>query len=207
MIEKYISDHTSPEDEVLAKLNRETHLKVLYPRMLSGHVQGRILEMISRMIQPRSILEIGTYTGYSAICLAKGLAKDGILHTIEINPELEEIAGRYFGEAGLESCIVRHTGDALELIPQMNKQFDLVFIDAAKEHYPDYYRLVFNKVRPGGFILADNALWDGKVVYPENISDKETSGIMKFNDLVHQDERVENVLLSDRDGLMIIRKL
>ncbi len=207
MFEKYIIDHTSPEDEVLASLNRETHLKVLYPRMLSGHVQGRILEMISRMIRPERILEIGTYTGYSAICLAKGLTKDGFLHTIEINPELDEIAGRYFIKAGLESRIIRHTGDALEIIPKLNEQFDLVFIDAAKEHYPDYYRLVFDKVKKGGFIMADNALWDGKVVSDKNAPDKETQGIMTFNDLVQQDDRVENVLLSDRDGLMVIRKL
>jgi predicted O-methyltransferase YrrM len=207
MIEKYIKDHTTPEDDVLERLNRETHLRVLNPRMLSGHVQGKFLEMISRMICPERILEIGTYTGYSAICLARGLAQNGFLHTIEINPEPDEMAGKYFREAGLESKIIRHIGDALTLIPEMDIRFNLVFIDASKEHYSDYYHLVFDKVKPGGFILADNALWDGKVVLAKNSADKDTLGIMKFNDLVQQDKRVENVLLSERDGLMVIRKL
>jgi predicted O-methyltransferase YrrM len=206
-IETYITDHTSPEDDLLKRLNRETHLKVLNPRMLSGHVQGRFLEMISKMIRPKRILEIGTYTGYSAICLAKGLAGNGILHTIEVNPELEEFAKRYFREAGLESQIIQHGGDALELIPQIDETFDLVFIDAAKESYLDYYHLIFDKVRKGGFILADNALWDGKVVDLNQVQDKETQGIMAFNDFIRKDDRVENVLLSLRDGIMIIRKL
>ncbi len=206
-IETYITDHTSPEDDLLKRLNRETHLKVLNPRMLSGHVQGRFLEMISKMIRPQRILEIGTYTGYSAICLAKGLAGNGILHTIEVNPELEEFAKRYFREAGLESQIIQHGGDALELIPQIDETFDLVFIDAAKESYLDYYHLIFDKVRKGGFILADNALWDGKVVDPNQVQDKETQGIMAFNDFIRKDDRVENLLLSLRDGIMIIRKL
>jgi len=206
-IETYITDHTSPEDDLLKRLNRETHLKVLNPRMLSGHVQGRFLEMISKMIRPQRILEIGTYTGYSAICLAKGLAGNGILHTIEVNPELEEFAKRYFREAGLESQIIQHGGDALELIPQIDETFDLVFIDAAKESYLDYYHLIFGKVRKGGFILADNALWDGKVVDPNQVQDKETQGIIAFNDFIRKDDRVENLLLSLRDGIMIIRKL
>ena len=206
-IETYITDHSSPEDDLLKRLNRETHLKVLNPRMLSGHVQGRFLEMISKMIRPQRILEIGTYTGYSAICLAKGLAGNGILHTIEVNPELEEFAKRYFREAGLESQIIQHGGDALELLPQIDETFDLVFIDAAKESYLDYYHLIFDKVRKGGFILADNALWDGKVVDPNQVQDKETQGIMAFNDFIRKDDRVENVLLSLRDGIMIIRKL
>ena len=206
-IETYITNHTSPEDDLLKRLNRETHLKVLNPRMLSGHVQGRFLEMISKMIQPNRILEIGTYTGYSAICLAKGLVRNGILHTIEVNAELEEFAKRYFREAGLETQIIQHTGDALKLIPQIDETFDLVFIDAAKECYLDYYHLVFDKVRKGGFILADNALWDGKVVDPNQVQDKETQGIIAFNDFIRKDDRVENVLLSLRDGIMIIRKL
>jgi caffeoyl-CoA O-methyltransferase len=205
-IETYIKDHTSPEDDLLKRLSRETHLKVLNPRMLSGHVQGRFLEMISKMIQPNRILEIGTYTGYSAICLAKGLAGNGILHTIEVNPELEEFAKRYFCEAGLEKQIIQHSGDALELIPQIDETFDLVFIDAAKECYLDYFHLIFDKVRKGGFILADNALWDGKVVNPTQDQDKETYGIVAFNDFIRNDNRVENVLLSLRDGIMIIRK-
>jgi predicted O-methyltransferase YrrM len=206
MTDRYIQHHTTAEDEILAKLYRETHLRVLNPRMLSGPVQGKLLEMISRMISPQRILEIGTYTGYSAICLARGLAPDGVLHTIEVNPELDEISFKYFRLANLEKRIVRHTGDALPIIPVLEETFDLVFIDAAKEHYPDYYRVVFDKVRQGGFIIADNVLWDGKVVHQSKNPDRETAGIIAFNDLVQGDDRVENVMLSDRDGLMIIRK-
>jgi caffeoyl-CoA O-methyltransferase len=206
MIERYIQDHTTPEDELLAKLYRETHLKALYPRMLSGPVQGKLLEMISRMVHPERILEIGTYTGYSAICLAKGLAPKGLLHTIEVNPELDEIAFKYFRLAGLEKRIIRHNGDALEVIPAIKEVFDLVFIDAAKEYYPDYYRVVFDKVRKGGFIIADNVLWDGKVLHNNKKPDKDTTGIINFNEIVQSDDRVENVMISDRDGLMIILK-
>jgi predicted O-methyltransferase YrrM len=206
-IENYIGRHTSPEDEVLARLYRETHLKVLNPRMLSGHVQGVFLEMISRMVHPRRVLEIGTYTGYSAICLARGLSEDGILHTIEVNPELAGFSKRYFKEAGVESRIIQHTGDALKIIPLIGEMFDLVFIDAAKEYYPDYYHSVFRKVKSGGFILADNALWDGKVAAKHSKADKETIGIAEFNNIVQKDERVQNVLLAMRDGMMMIRKL
>lgn len=206
MLDGYIQNHTTAEDEILAQLYRETHLRVLNPRMLSGPVQGKLLEIFSRMMNPLAILEIGTYTGYSAICLARGLAPGGVLHTIEVNPELDEIAGKYFKIAGLEKKIVRHTGDALHIIPSLEEIFDLVFIDAAKEHYPDYYSLVFDKVRTGGIILADNVLWDGKVVHQSKKPDKETAGIIAFNDMVQQDVRVENVMISDRDGLMIIRK-
>jgi predicted O-methyltransferase YrrM len=207
IIEKYIGGHTSPEDKVLERLCRETYLKVLNPRMLSGHVQGRFLEMMSKMIQPERILEIGTFTGYSAICLAKGLAKNGKLHTIEVNEELKEMANRYFREAGVEWKIIQHTGDALELIPAINETFDLVFIDAAKDYYLNYYHLIFNKVKKGGFILADNALWEGKVVDQSIDPEKDTRGIMDFNDFVQKDDRVENVLLPLRDGIMVIRKL
>jgi len=206
MIDRYIQHHTTAEDEILAQLYRETHLRVLNPRMLSGPVQGKLLEMISCMINPQRILEIGTYTGYSAICLARGLASNGMLHTIEVNPELDEIAGKYFRLANLENKIVRHTGDALHIIPVLEEIFDLVFIDAAKDHYPDYYSVVFDKVRQGGFIIADNVLWDGKVVHQSKKPDRETAGIIAFNDLVQGDDRVENVMISDRDGLMIIRK-
>ena len=206
MIDRYIQHHTTAEDEILAQLYRETHLRVLNPRMLSGPVQGKLLEMISCMINPLRILEIGTYTGYSAICLARGLAPKGVLHTIEVNPELDEIASKYFRLAGLENRIMRHTGDALHIIPALEEIFDLVFIDAAKDHYPDYYSVVFDKVRQGGFIIADNVLWDGKVVHQSKKPDRETAGIIAFNDLVQGDDRVENVMISDRDGLMIIRK-
>ncbi len=206
MIDRYIQHHTTAEDEILAQLYRETHLRVLNPRMLSGPVQGKLLEMISCMINPIRILEIGTYTGYSAICLARGLASNGMLHTIEVNPELDEIASKYFRLSGLENRIMRHTGDALHIIPVLEEIFDLVFIDAAKDHYPDYYSVVFDKVRQGGFIIADNVLWDGKVVHQSKKPDRETAGIIAFNDLVQGDDRVENVMISDRDGLMIIRK-
>lgn len=206
-IEKYILDHTNKEDALLEELNRETHLKIMYPRMLSGHLQGKFLEMISQMIKPKTILEIGTYTGYSAICLAKGLSDDGILHTIEINPELNSFSEKYFKKAGLKYKIQQHTGSALDIIPQMNEVFDLVFIDADKENYLNYYQLVIDKVNIDGFILADNALWDGKVVKNINKQDKETKGIDEFNKYIQQDKRVENMLLPLRDGIMMIRKL
>ncbi|MCD4731017.1 MAG: class I SAM-dependent methyltransferase [Bacteroidales bacterium] len=206
-MEKYILDHTKEEDSLLAELNRETYLKVIQPRMLSGHLQGKFLEMISCMINPKTILEIGTYTGYSAICLAKGLSVDGILHTIEINPEFNVFSEKYFERSGLKYKIQQHTGSALEIIPQMNEMFDLVFIDADKENYLNYYKMVFDKVKTGGFILADNALWDGKVLKNPNQQDKETKGIDQFNKYIQQDKRVENMLLPLRDGIMMIRKL
>lgn len=206
-IERYIKNHTTPEAKHLAELNRETYVKILYPRMLSGHVQGKFLEMISCMIRPKIILEIGTYTGYSAICLAKGLTKEGVIHTIEINPELEDFSKNYFRKAGLEHNVKQYIGNAIDVIPLINKIFDLVFIDADKENYLNYYNLVFDKVRKGGFILVDNALWDGKVVKPVEQGDKETEGIIKFNDFVQNDNRVENILFPLRDGIMMIRKL
>ena len=206
-LEKYIEEHTTPESKLLDRLNRETHIKVLFPRMLSGHVQGKFLEMISCMIRPEKILEIGTYTGYSAICLAKGLKKEGRIHTIEINPELANISDKYFSESGLKKQIIQHVGNAVEIIPQLNEMFDLIFIDADKENYLKYFHLVFNKVKKGGFILADNAFWDGKVVESKPQDDKETEGIKKFNDFIQNDERVENILASVRDGILMIRKI
>ena len=205
-INKYIEDHTSPEKEILYQLNRETHLKFLFPRMLSGHVQGKFLEMVSCMIRPNLILEIGTFTGYSAICLASGLQKNGVLHTLEIDPENSYFSARFFKKSGVSKRIVQHTGNALEILPEINGPFDLVFIDADKENYLNYYLLVFDKVRKDGFILADNALWDGKVIKQIMTSDKETAGIVEFNDFVQKDERVENILLPIRDGMMMIRK-
>jgi predicted O-methyltransferase YrrM len=206
-LEEYIEQHTTPEEELLYALHRFTHLHTPYPRMLSGHVQGHFLRMISLMLKPARILEIGTFTGYSAICLAGGLIPGGMLHTLEADPSYAEIAREYFAKAGLEDRIVLHEGDALEIIPQLNETFDLVFIDAAKEHYLDYYQLVFDKVRKGGFILADNALWDGRVLEGEKAKDTETAGIIRFNAAIQVDERVENVLLSVRDGVMLIRKV
>jgi caffeoyl-CoA O-methyltransferase len=206
-LEEYIENHSTPEPELLYELRRKTFLHTPYPRMLSGPVQGQFLGMISRMIRPDSILEIGTFTGYSAICLAGGLPEGGILHTIEAERGYAEIAREYFRKAGLEDRIVLHDGDALEIIPKLNESFDLVFIDAAKEHYLDYYHAVFDKVKPGGFILADNALWDGRVLEGERAGDPETRGIISFNKMIREDERVENVLVSIRDGVMLIRKL
>ncbi len=205
-IEQYIEEHTTNENEVLYKLNRATHLKTFYPNMLSGHVQGKFLEMISYMIRPQFILEIGTFTGYSAICLAKGLAPGGKLITLESNEEMENFALEYIGMSGMEDRIELMMGDALEIIPGLKEQFDLVFIDADKEQYTGYYELVLPKVRDGGFILADNVIWGGKAVYDKN-PDKETKGIRRFNEHVKNDPRVEQVMLSVRDGLMLIRKL
>jgi len=205
-LEQYISNHTEAESSLLAELNRETNHKVLLSRMLSGHVQGKFLEMISKMINPKNILEIGTYTGYSALCLAQGLTENGKIHTIEINDELESLIRRYFSRSGLEHKIELHIGNALEIIPGLDEEFDLVFIDADKSQYLDYYNIVIDKTRKGGYILADNVLWSGKVVLPLDPNDDNTSGILVFNDFVHRDTRVENVILPIRDGIMLLRK-
>ncbi len=205
-LDTYILDHCDTEDPILHELNRETHLKVLMPRMLSGHLQGKMLEMISKMIRPSHILELGTYTGYSAICLAKGLIDNGLLHTIEINDELESMARSYFKKSGFSDQIVLHIGDSMAIVPRLSPSFDLVFIDADKRQYLDYYQLVFDRVRSGGYIIADNILWDGKVVEPLKPNDAYTKGILTFNDFVKNDSRVEKVIFPVRDGLMVIRK-
>ena len=205
-IEEYILNHSDDEDPVLAELNRETNLKILRPRMLSGHLQGKILEMLSKMIRPKRILEIGTYTGYSAICLAKGLKEKGVLHSIEINDELEEIITKYIQKSGLQNQINVHFGNALEIMPALNETFDLVFIDGDKREYLAYYELVLKYVKPGGFILADNVLWSGKVIELETPDDEYTKGIFDFNDFLKNDKRVEKVILPLRDGLTLIRK-
>lgn len=205
-IEEYILKHSDQEDPILAELNRETNLKILRPRMLSGHLQGKILEMLSKMIRPEKILELGTYTGYSAICLAKGLQEKGELHTIEINDELEDIITKYIEKADLTNKIKLHFGDAREIIPEINEQFDLVFIDADKREYLEYYNLVFDFVKPGGFILADNVLWNGKVIELDEPDDEYTKGIFDFNEFLKSDDRVEKVILPLRDGLTLIRK-
>ena len=201
----YIESHTTAESDLLKRINRETFSKILMPEMLSGHLQGRVLSMLSKMIEPSKILEIGTFTGYSAICLAEGLTKEGKLITIDINEELEDRVRGYFEEAGLETIIDYRIGNALDIIPVLNDQFDLVFIDADKVNYSRYYDLVIDKILPGSYIITDNVLWKGKVV-DENVSDKDTVAIRGFNDKVEKDSRVENVLLPVRDGLMVLRK-
>jgi predicted O-methyltransferase YrrM len=206
-LEKYSEEHTSPETENLYKLNRETHIKVLMPRMLSGKIQGKFLTMLSELIRPKRILEIGTFTGYSALCLAKGMDDNGELITIDKNPELEFISKKYFGKSGLGEKIKLINGNALEIIPELEGNFDLVFIDADKANYLNYYKMLIDRVNSGGFIIADNVLWAGKVLHkdiPEK--DIDTHGIIAFNDFVHEDVRVENLLLPLRDGLMILKK-
>lgn len=205
-IEQYAIDHSKPECSVLSDLHRETWAKVLRPRMLSGHLQGKILESFSHMMRPQRVLEIGTYTGYSAICMAYGLAEGGKLITIDINDEISEIAEKYITQAGLSDKIEFKIGDARKIIPTLNETWDLVFIDADKENYGAYYDLVFDKVRKGGFIVADNVLWSGKVMDPYELLDEETKSLVDFNQKVLTDDRVDNVLMPVRDGLMVIRK-
>ena len=202
----YAEAHTSPESGLLQQLNRDTHAHVLHPRMLSGHLQGRLLAMVSHMARPRRVLEIGTYTGYSALCLAEGLAEGGRVLTIDKNEELESIARRYWAESPHGDKIDLYIGQASDLIPPLDEVFDLVFIDADKENYALYYELIFEKVRPGGFILADNVLWSGKVVEPVKPADRDTQAVIAFNQMIHQDPRVDNLLLPVRDGLLIDRK-
>jgi caffeoyl-CoA O-methyltransferase len=203
----YAEAHTKPESDLLYQLNRETWAKVLMPRMLSGHIQGRALAMFSRMIRPKKILEIGTYTGYSALCLAEGLEPDGKIYTIDINEELEDMVKRYVDASPYVNQIITLTGDATQIIPKLNESFDLVFIDADKENYCRYYDLVMEKLRPGGFIVADNVLWSGNVLKEEKDMDEETLALHQFNSKVRNDSRVENVLLPVRDGLMVIQKV
>lgn len=206
-LDKYAETYTSPESKVLAALNRETNMKVDKAVMLSGHIQGALLQMVSHMIRPKNVLELGTYTGYSAICLAQGLTDGGRLHTIDINEELEDMCFRYFCEAGLEGKITQHIGKAADIIPTLNETFDLVFIDADKPNYGNYYDLVFDKVAMGGIILADNVLFEGDVLLPEEQQSKNARAMHAFNDKVRKDQRVEQVLLPLRDGIMMMRKV
>ncbi len=207
VIEQYVDSHTREEPEALKKLNRETYAKVLMPQMLSGHVQGRFLKMISCMVNPANVLEVGTFTGYSSICLAEGLQEGGMVHTIDINEELFPMVMRHIKEAGMEKKIKAYTGNALTIIPNLNIMFDLVFIDADKINYSNYYELAIHKLRKGGFILADNVLWSGKVTDTTRKPDEDTRAIMSYNDMVNADPRVENVLVPIRDGVMIARKI
>ncbi len=205
-LEQYILNHIDSEGELLSLLNRDTHVNLLRPRMLSGHLQGRILKMICRMISPSRILELGTFTGYSALCMAEALPENGELHTIEIDDELEDFIKKYFNRSPYKDRIHLHIGDARNIIPTFDGYFDMVFIDADKRLYSEYYDLVFNKIRPGGFILADNTLWDGKVLQTPHHSDAQTIGIQHFNEKITADTRVEKVILPLRDGLTLIYK-
>ena len=202
----YSISKSEKESKLLNDLYRETYLKVLNPRMISGHYQGRILSLISKIISPKKILEIGTYTGYSAICLCEGLDIGGVLHTIDNNKELVEIQNKYFKKANLKNKIVQYSGDAKNIIPSINEEFDIVFIDADKESYPEYYDLIINKVRSGGIIIADNILWSGKILEQVKKDDQATKSIIEFNNKIINDNRVKNIILPIRDGLNIVRK-
>jgi predicted O-methyltransferase YrrM len=206
-LEEYILDHIDEEGELLAKLRRDAHVNLLRPRMISGHLQGRILKMLVRLQQPKRILEIGTYTGYATLCLAEALPETGEIHTIEVDDEREDDIREQFRLSGLEDKIHLYIGDALTVIPQLDGAFDMVFIDADKRLYCEYYDLVFDKVNEGGIILADNTLWNGKVVEALSSGDKQTVGILNFNKKIKRDTRIEKVILPLRDGLTIIYKL
>jgi predicted O-methyltransferase YrrM len=204
-LEKYILDHSVPEDPVLEDLYRQTHLRFVNPNMACGHLQGKFLEMISRMVNPSYILEVGTFTGYSAICLAKGLKNDGMLITVEANDELAGFNRSYFAKAGVASKIKSITGRLQEVAATIQEEFDLVYIDGDKREYIDYFRLIIDKVRPGGFIIADNVLWGGKV-FEKDTKDQQTKGIIDFNEMVRKQKNIENIILPLRDGIMLIRK-
>lgn len=205
-LEAYAKKHTTPEPDLWADLSRETWLNKLYPRMLSGHLQGAFLSLISQMIKPNRILEIGTFTGYSALALAKGLSNTGLLYTIDINKEHESLALKHFAADGISQKVKMIIGDALEIIPTINEKWDLVFIDADKINYSNYFDLVFDRVNPGGWIIVDNVLWSGKVLVKTDLKDKDTAAIKVFNEKIQSDDRVENMLLPFRDGLMLMRK-
>lgn len=204
-IERYADSHTSEEDQVLYELHRSTYLNYVYPQMISGKVQGQFLKMISQMIKPENILEIGTFTGYSAYCLSNGLQKNGKITTIEVNEELEEGITTFFKKAGIADKTELIIGDALEIIPHLEKKYDLIFLDANKEHYPEYYDLCINILKKGGYLIADNVLWSGKVV-SQSYQDESTMKLREFNDKVQNDKQVENVFLTIRDGLILLRK-
>ncbi len=204
-LDDYVTDHSDREPELLAALNRETHLKVLQPRMLSGHFQGRVLSLLSKIIRPQNILEIGTYTGYATLCLCEGLAPNGTLDTIDIKEELVDFQRKYFDKSPWGKQITQHLGQALDIIPTLNKKFDLVFIDADKNNYAAYYELVIAKMNSGGIILSDNVLWSGKVVEEAEPNDIQTQTLQEYNLLLKNDPRVETVLLPIRDGLTVCR--
>ena len=204
-LKSYLERSCDPESDLLKQIDRETHLKVSLPRMLSGHYQGRVLSMLSKMISPRRILEVGTFTGYATLCLAEGLSEDGILHTIDINAELENMVRNSFSKSDLGNKIRYHIGNAIEIIPELEEVFDLVFIDADKKNNGTYYNLTIDKLRSGGLIIVDNVLWSGKVI-DEKKADSSTTHISNFNEMVTADQRVEKLILPVRDGIFIIRK-
>ncbi|SEG13496.1 MULTISPECIES: O-methyltransferase [Parabacteroides] len=205
-IDEYILTHIDEEGALLSTLNRDANVNLLRPRMLSGHLQGRILKMFCRILRPRRVLEIGTYTGYATLCMAEGMEEDSLIHTLEINDEMEDFIQKYLSVSPHKDKVRLHIGDAMEIIPQLDETFDLVFIDADKRLYSEYYDMIFPKVRPGGLILADNTLWDGKVLEKPHTSDKQTIGILAFNEKIKKDERIEKVILPLRDGLTMIWK-
>ncbi|ALJ06226.1 methyltransferase [Pseudalgibacter alginicilyticus] len=208
VLDDYVVAHSENEPQLLQKLTRETYQKILQPRMLSGHYQGRILSIISKLVNPKNILEIGTYTGYSALCLAEGMQQNGELHTIDINEELVDFQRKYFDMSDYGSQIFQHLGNALEIIPNLNKTFDLIFIDADKENYSNYFNVIIDKLNPGGIILSDNVLWSGKILDTKfKKDDTSTPALIDYNALLKKDKRVETVLLPIRDGLTISRKL
>lgn len=204
-LQDYVLEHTQEEPELLQQLNKETWQKIMVPRMLSGHFQGRLLSMISKLIQPKTILEIGTYTGYSALCLAEGLQNNGVLHTIDRNEELVDIQKKYFDRSDYKKNIIQHLGDALEILPGLSEKFDLVFVDADKENYVNYFNIIIEKMNHGGVILSDNVLWSGKVIEKVNPKDADTLAIIEYNNLLKNDIRVESLILPIRDGITISR--
>ncbi len=206
-LDHYIVAHSEEEPALLKALTRATYQKILQPIMLSGPYQGRVLSLISKLIQPKSILEIGTFTGYATLCLAEGLSKNGVLHTIDINEELEDFQRYYFDKSEYGERITQHIGNALDILPKLNTTFDLVFIDADKPNYSNYFHLVIDKLNPGGVILSDNVLWHGKVVQPLNEKDTSTKAVLEYNTLLKNDPRIETVMLPIRDGLTISRKI
>lgn len=206
-LEQYIEKHSATEPEILQQLTKETYQKILLPRMLSGHFQGRVLSMLSKILNPKHILELGTYTGYATLCLAEGLKSDGTIDTIDINEELEDIQQKYFGASEFKDQIIQHIGNALDIVPTLNKKFDLVFIDADKENYINYWNLIVPMMNKGGIILSDNVLWSGKVLEEVQKNDKSTPILLEYNKIVNEDPRVETVLLPIRDGLTVSRIL
>jgi caffeoyl-CoA O-methyltransferase len=204
-LEDYVAQHTENEPELLAALNKETHQKIFQSRMLSGHLQGRVLSMLSKLVRPKNILEIGTFTGYAALCLAEGLTAEGTLDTIDNNEELYDFQKKYFDRSQWSGQIIQHLGNALEIIPTLDKNYDLVFIDADKANYPNYFEMIVPKMNKGGIILSDNVLWSGKVLEPVKQNDRSTQILMEYNKMLKEDPRVETVLLPLRDGLTVSR--